>query len=161
VKFGPKVIIDSGASDHMTGDVTALTDVQPCYISVMMADGFIVNCTQKGTMRFAIPDYERDLYLVIPLLDTLMVPGLQLHLVSVPALNKSGIIAQFDLDCARLAINDRDITIPDPYHRKANKYNAPLAANATREETAADIIPAVSPNAGEPPNMQVSLELMH
>jgi hypothetical protein len=161
IKFGPQVILDSGASDHMTGDANALTDLQPYFIPVMMPDGFVVNCTQKGTMRLAIQDHREGTYTVMPLLDTLLVEGLRSHLVSIPALNKSGISAQFDIDHARITINNRDIVIDDPYHRKAREFDIPFAAPVNRQEVAPDIVPAVSPDASRPPSAQVSLELMH
>jgi hypothetical protein len=127
----------------------------------MMADGFIVNCTQKGTMRIAIPDQEKDTQLVTPLLDTLLVEGLQAHLIFIPALNKSGITAQFDTDCAWLTINGRDIMTPNPYHRQTNKYEVPFVTRTNQQEMAPDKIPAISPEAEQPLNIQISLEVMH
>jgi hypothetical protein len=46
-----KVLIDSGATDHMCGHLSYLTNNRPCYASVILLDGSTIAVTQCGMMR--------------------------------------------------------------------------------------------------------------
>ena len=160
VQYDSKVILDSGASDHMTSNRALLTDIKPYYVQVMMPDGFIVQCNERGTMRLSVKDEKTGTRFIVPLMDTLLVKGIHSHLISVPALNNSGISAQFNVNTAQLFINGNTITINDPYHRKANDAALPFAT-ALRAQEGTPIRPAISTDAHGPSDQKVSLELMH
>ena len=113
----------------MTPCRDALTDIEPYEITVLMADGFRVQCTERGIMRVAIHGIYCDDPVIIVLMDTLLVPGLDCHLISVPTLNASGIPAQFDADHAILDINGYKVYINDPYHRAVAQQPLPFTAN--------------------------------
>ena len=157
--FNTNVVLDSGASDHMTGNRNLLTDIETYYTTVMMPDGFTVAVTEKGTMRLAVPkkDDQDDCH-ILPLLDTLLVSGLHSHLISIPAMNTSGIAAKFDTHCAYLTFNQQEIVIDDPYHRRAMEQGVPFALNG---QTVDDRVPARSTRARERHDVRVSMELMH
>jgi len=164
IEFGRDVILDSGASDHMTGDLEALDSIEPFLISVMMPDGHIVHCDKKGTMRLRVTQLNGDNTPIIPLVDTLHVPGLRSHLVSIPSLNKSGVEAQFSLDKAVLFVNGHKVEILDPYHRNPEQHPMPFAHNV--DSPPPDLQPpspqaAQSPTAKDPPPVKVHIELMH
>jgi hypothetical protein len=46
-----EVLIDSGATDHMCGHLSYLTNTRPCYASVILPDGSTIAVTQCGMMR--------------------------------------------------------------------------------------------------------------
>ena len=160
VVFGPKVILDSGASDHMTGDRSLLTNIEEYHIPVVMPDGRVVQCAERGLMRLAFLKNNVDGgsdpsdYHIIPLIDTLYVRGLHSHLVSIPGLNNSGITATFNTEHATINVNDISIVIDDPYHRFGVSQSLPFSAQMESQ-------PARSPQASTPTPSRVSLELMH
>jgi len=165
IEFGRDVILDSGASDHMTGDPEALESIEPYHILVMMPDGHIVHCSKRGTMRLRINQSGSNVFPIIPLVNTLFVPGLRSHLVSIPSLNKSGIEAQFTLDKAILFLNGHKVEIKDPYHQNVERRPMPFVHNAdasTTQSSPTTQRPAArSPEAKEPPISKVHIELMH
>jgi len=143
--FGPNVILDSGASDHMTSNRALLTDIREHFVNVMMPDGFIVECVEKGTMRLSLEDPESGETYILPLLDTLLVPGIHSQLVSIPALNQSGIVAQFNASAAELFVNGNRIVINDPYHRRISDAGLPFVAHTEQETTPpTEAIPATT-----------------
>ncbi|RHY14495.1 hypothetical protein DYB32_010845, partial [Aphanomyces invadans] len=46
-----RVLVDSGASTHMTGDASRLTDIVPCERTIVVANGAKTRATRMGTMR--------------------------------------------------------------------------------------------------------------
>ncbi|RHY55847.1 hypothetical protein DYB28_006282 [Aphanomyces astaci] len=48
---GPSLIMDSGASSHMTGDLSLLHDVKECRRSVNLADGHTISVKAMGQLR--------------------------------------------------------------------------------------------------------------
>lgn len=86
-------IIDSGASYHMTGDRTALTDVKPCdEHHVHFADGRAVVGSEAGKLRVGAEDCELE--------DVVHVPTLSQPLLSVSELSKAGYKCDFtDTEC--------------------------------------------------------------
>ena len=157
--YGKDVILDSGASDHMTGNRALLTDIRDFFVQVMMPDGFVVNTQEAGTMRILVTDPETGEESVVPLLNTLLVEGIHTNLVSIPALNASGILARFNTNTAEILVNGNTITINDPYHRRMNESGLPFAAPMQRVDD--PLRPAISPNANKPPPVKTSLDLMH
>jgi len=136
----------------------------------MMPDGFIVECVEKGTMRLSLEDPESGETYILPLLDTLLVPGIHSQLVSIPALNQSGIVAQFNASAAELFVNGNRIVINDPYHRRISDAGLPFVAHTGQETTPhteaipgndASLRPAESPAAQAAVPTTVSLELVH
>ncbi|RHZ09395.1 hypothetical protein DYB26_013056, partial [Aphanomyces astaci] len=50
IDFQGQVLVDSGASSHMTGDATNLTDVRTCQRSVVVTNSAKTHATKMGTM---------------------------------------------------------------------------------------------------------------
>ena len=156
IHFGPSVVLDSGASDHMTGNLCLLTNIKEHFTLVLMPDGFIVDSHKKGTMRIAISANDKGTdFHAIPLLSTLLVPDLHSHLVSTLALNVSGILAKFDTTHTYLTLNGKDIVTNDPYHRRSQSQGVPFALNLESSS------PVVSPTAKDTSKTKVPLELLH
>ena len=108
IHFGPSEVLDSGALDHMTGNLGLLTDIKEHFTPVLMPHGFVVESHKKATMRIAIPTSEEGTnFHIIPLLNTPLVPGSHSHLSSIPVLNVSRILAKFDTAHAYITINGR------------------------------------------------------
>jgi hypothetical protein len=78
-----KVLIDSGATDHMCGHLSYLTNIRPCYASVILPDGSTIAVTQCGMMRVQMTCRVTAKSYNIPLMDTLYVPGLRIPLMAV------------------------------------------------------------------------------
>ena len=49
------MVIDSGVSDHMSGNSSVLVSYSPCYgnLRVKIADGSIVNVASKDTVKLS------------------------------------------------------------------------------------------------------------
>ena len=75
------IILDSGASSHMTGSIDNLTDVKPCAKNVMVANGAIVPTTQSGTLTLSTASGN-----TLVLRDVLHVPGMSATLLSIPTI---------------------------------------------------------------------------
>ncbi|RHY43720.1 hypothetical protein DYB34_011585, partial [Aphanomyces astaci] len=76
-----EIIVDSGASAHMTGDVDALRDVRDCSRSVTVASGTKTVTTKVGTMTV-----ETSMGMKLKLQDVLVVEGIPSTLMSIPTL---------------------------------------------------------------------------
>ncbi|KAH9101986.1 hypothetical protein AeMF1_021351 [Aphanomyces euteiches] len=72
------IIVDSGASTHMTGDASLLTDLTDCDRMVVVATGAKTRATKMGTMRI-----KTSLGTVLVLKDVLLVDGMPHTLLSV------------------------------------------------------------------------------
>jgi hypothetical protein len=77
------VLLDSGASEHMVGDISMLTDIQPAYTSMVVADGGKIDVQRKGTLTLRVFCQLCKEFFWIPLHDVLHVPRLRQPLVSV------------------------------------------------------------------------------
>ncbi|KAF0727717.1 hypothetical protein Ae201684P_004472 [Aphanomyces euteiches] len=75
------IIVDSGASSHMTGNEAYLQDKKPCNRRVVVADGKSVVARSYGTMKF-----KTSLGTNISLIHVLFVEGMPTTLLSIPAL---------------------------------------------------------------------------
>jgi hypothetical protein len=85
-----KVLIDSGASDHMTGDASKVDSIEPYLASVILPNSAVISCTQRGIMRVKFYSQTHQRHFTVAMLDTLIVPGLRLPLVSATKLSESG-----------------------------------------------------------------------
>lgn len=75
------IILDSGASSHMTGSLANLTDLQPCVKNVTVANGAIVPTTNSGTLTLSTTSGN-----TLVLRDVLHVPGMFATLLSIPTI---------------------------------------------------------------------------
>ncbi|RHZ01496.1 hypothetical protein DYB35_012601 [Aphanomyces astaci] len=69
-----QVIVDSGASSHMTGDTSNLRDISDCNRSITVANGTRTVATKKGTMSITT-----SLGAALHLTDVLLVAGCPRH----------------------------------------------------------------------------------
>ena len=75
------IILDSGASTHMTGSLHNLTDIKPCVKNVTVANGATVPATSSGTMSLITASGN-----TLILSDVLHVPGMFATLLSIPTI---------------------------------------------------------------------------
>ena len=75
------IILDSGASSHMTGNIANLTNVTPCAKNVTVANGAIVPTTSSGTLTLSTASGN-----TLVLRDVLHVPGMFATLLSIPTI---------------------------------------------------------------------------
>ena len=63
-------IVDFGASDHMTGDVTLIQNLTPCFenYSVKIADGSVSKVTSRGSV-ILLENLTLNSVLLVPNLD--------------------------------------------------------------------------------------------
>ena len=87
-------VVDTGATSHMTSQVSLLDDVVLYKGTVTVAGGRIVTSTGKGNMRVTAVDINGD-GVLITLLDVLIVPELERSLLSIPKLLTKGGSAVF------------------------------------------------------------------
>ena len=79
------LVLDSGATTHMTGNETNLQDVQPCLRRVTVANGKTAMATATGKMTLMSPNNHE-----LELEGVLYVPNMPMTLISIP-----GIIRKF------------------------------------------------------------------
>ena len=99
----PGLILDSGATSHMTSDLSLLHDVHPVKRAVYMADGHIVHVTQAGTLRVRGP------HNTVAFGETLHVSTMTTTLLSVPRIlaSPSHPAVAFSKQAATISINGR------------------------------------------------------
>jgi hypothetical protein len=95
VVYEEDVIIDSGATEHMTGKADSLDQPYPYYSNVTTADGSTVSVTTAGTMQIQCECIKTNAKYNIPLLNTLYVSGFKVNLWSVLSFNASGHVIVF------------------------------------------------------------------
>jgi hypothetical protein len=105
VRYEENVLVDSGASIHMTDRETDLTDVRQALAQVFLPDGSIQHSYQEGLMQVGLSCAQSHLPYVISLHDTLHVPGLRFKLWSVPAFVARGHGIAFTFNCCILTLN--------------------------------------------------------
>ncbi|KAE8966726.1 hypothetical protein PR001_g28311 [Phytophthora rubi] len=95
-------LLDSGASCHMTDELTHFDDYQELKapISITVASGQQFPAKGNGSVRFSLRSGR-----VVKLTNVLYVPQLDRKLVSVPALTARGVLVQFDRDRATLSVD--------------------------------------------------------
>ncbi|CAK4999224.1 unnamed protein product, partial [Aphanomyces euteiches] len=94
-----RIIVDSGASSHMTGDASLLTDVVDCSHTVVVANGERARATKMGTMRVATSHGT-----TLMLTKVLLVEGMPHTLLSVAAIMRKN-------SRCRLTFNDSTCSI--------------------------------------------------
>jgi hypothetical protein len=122
VVYEEDVIIDSGATEHMTGNADSLDQSYPYYSNVTTADGFTVAVTTAGTMRIQCECIKTNAKYNIPLLNTLYVPGFKVNLWSVSSFNASGHVIVFTRESVHIIMHqgtqhEFTIYVRHPYHR--------------------------------------------
>ncbi|OQR84382.1 hypothetical protein ACHHYP_13446, partial [Achlya hypogyna] len=97
------LILDSGASSHMTGDLSLLHEVHPVQRTVYMADGHTVQVTQAGTLRI------RGLHGTVSFANTLHVATMPKTLLSVARIVASPLspTVAFSTHDATISINGK------------------------------------------------------
>jgi hypothetical protein len=83
ILYENEVYLDSGASDYMTGNAANLTGLKSMMTYVILPDGLVVPATASGTLRVSVLDDNSHNRVIVPLLNTLYVPGLTKTLWSV------------------------------------------------------------------------------
>ena len=90
------ILLDSGASHHMTGNPDALVDLEEVISHVTLPDGTTVESPMTGTMIVAVVDLDSGRTYRIPLRQTLYVPGLRQSLWSAGAYHNDGHVILFE-----------------------------------------------------------------
>ena len=85
-----EILLDSGASHHMTGDPDALTNLEAHIGHVTLPDGSTVESPMRGILTMMLVDLRTGQSYKVPLKNTLYVPGLRQSLWSVGAYSKEG-----------------------------------------------------------------------
>ena len=153
VVYEEEVIIDSGASDHMTGLGCLLFDPYEFMSEVHLPDGSISYSRTAGTMRVECRCLVTGMQYIIPLFDTLHVPGFTKSLWSVPMFAASGHEVVFGLSTIRIVMNrdtpeEFEIHLRHPYYR--NPQNQIFANMVHTTQTPQGIL-----------KRRVDLELLH
>jgi Integrase core domain len=120
----------------MTGDKSKLTGLKSALSNVILPDGSVVKATASGTLRVAVMDDQTRRRLVIPLLDTLYVPGLTKTLWSVTQFAAEGHLVIFGIEDVTIMLNHRrqdemHIVIPHPFYN-ISQAPMPFAMSSTR-----------------------------
>ncbi|RHZ02200.1 hypothetical protein DYB35_013100 [Aphanomyces astaci] len=79
-----RIIVDSGASTHMTGAATHLYDTRNCHRQVIVANGGVTIATTIGKLNITTPTSK-----VLTLTDVLLIDGMGTTLMSIPALMRA------------------------------------------------------------------------
>ena len=101
-------VVDSGASQHMTGEQGNLVNVEDCDpVTVTIADGSTQTATQKGTAELLIKSANKRWSLTLQ--DVLVVPGMAVSLFSVRKAAEVGYITEFHTKAVRVRKNDQTV----------------------------------------------------
>jgi GAG-pre-integrase domain len=97
--FSPHVvtetaIVDSGCSQQMVATESNLFDVKDCTLTIKIADGNLMLSAKSGNLKYSQAGMEHDLILR----DVLVVPKLEMMLVSMPTATNSSIVVTFERD---------------------------------------------------------------
>ncbi|RHZ30900.1 hypothetical protein DYB37_012625 [Aphanomyces astaci] len=79
-----QVVVDSGASMHMTNSESQLANIQPCERRVVMANGHVTHAKKSGDLSLRTSCGTK-----MVLKDVLVIDGMPMTLMSVPALLKA------------------------------------------------------------------------
>ena len=105
VFYEDSVLLDSGASDCMTYTFNHLDYIRSALANVCLADGTVHDSNYQGLMRISVNDTETNTRYIIPMVDTLLVPGLRTVLWSVSALATQGHEVRFGFSTVTLALH--------------------------------------------------------
>jgi hypothetical protein len=153
VIYEETVMLDSGASDSMTNQLSTLTLIRPANVQVLLADGSNHDSTLQGLMRIAASDIRTHERVVIPMMDTLFVPGLRCILWSVDSLTNLGHTITFGLSTASITLHagtDHEISVLIRHpiiHNSEEGFPVPrvLAQANTAQTTISTLQPTVVP----------------
>ncbi|KAF0708767.1 hypothetical protein AaE_013097 [Aphanomyces astaci] len=101
-----QIVVDSGASAHMTGNINHLHDKETCERRVVVANGKSTVATTVGKMNITLPDDK-----TITLSGVLLIEGMPMTLLSVPALMSSNtkVSVQFSMKGCSITLNGKTI----------------------------------------------------
>jgi hypothetical protein len=99
------IIIDSGATDNITGDLNNLYRPYNSFIDIIIPDGSSSQSTKAGIMRVQCKCIKSGETYVIPLLNTFYIPGFNVNLWSVNAFNQAGHEFVFGLSTVRIIMH--------------------------------------------------------
>ena len=88
--------------------------IRTAYVTVCLVDGTIHDCNYQGVMRISVTDIDTNRRTVVPMMDTLLVPGLRTILWSVPALSRQGHQVTFGMSTVSITLHantERELTI--------------------------------------------------
>ena len=104
--YEDNVNMDSGASDHMHPDRAQLTNVVPYFTDVILPKGANINVIEAGTLLVSCLNLLHKVRHIIPLLNTLHVPGLRTTLWSVIKFAQCGHTIIFGDSTIRIIMHD-------------------------------------------------------
>lgn len=122
---GDKVLIDSGASDHMHPNVDDLLHVENHENQVMLSDGSKIGTYFNGILRVRLTDVDSGRHLVVPLTGCIAVPGLVKTLWSVSKFAEEGHQIIFQKDYITLVL-----FAVEPDQRTLIRIRAPTFINS-------------------------------
>ena len=136
------VLLDSGASDCMTHTFEHLDLIRSANANVCLADGTVHDCNFQGLMRVSVIDILNQERFVVPMVDTLLVPGLRTALWSVSALAEQGHEVRFGFSTVSLALhadtqNELMIRMRHPLMTHSGQTNLPFNSFPTEMAHAA------------------------
>ena len=104
----------------MSGDKRVFTDLKPYNAGVLIADGTISQATHRGTIHVKVFDQKTQKYQIIPLKNSLYVPGFKYTLWSVVQFDNEGHGFTFGHKKVKLALNldtpeEQIIILPPPF----------------------------------------------
>ncbi|KAH9178492.1 hypothetical protein AeNC1_017414, partial [Aphanomyces euteiches] len=121
-----QVIVDSGASAHMTGDASLLTHLTDCDRSVVVANGAKTQATKMGTMHV-----KTSLGTTLAMEEVLVVEGMPSTLLSVAAVMKMNPKCQLTFKNDECLIEHEGIPIAKARLDTSNKiYTLELASDS-------------------------------
>ena len=133
------VLLDSGASDCMVYSLKYLDLIRSAYVTICLADGTIHDCDYQGLMRISVVNIDNNERVVVPMTDTLLVPGLRTILWSVSALTSQGHQVNFGFTTVSIMLhantpNALEIRLRHPMlsHNGQEKHPFALTALAAR-----------------------------
>ena len=134
--YNEEVLIDSGASDSMAPTSDLLDLIEGCYVTVLLADGSVRDVNHQGVMRVLAKDADTDQEYIVPVPDTLLVPGLRKVLWSVAQLTRQGhqVIFGDTTVSLKLHVNTPDeftIGLSHPFLTRHGEIPASFAAPAS------------------------------
>lgn len=105
LRYEDNVIMDSGASDHITNLLQNLAMVQDTLAQVLLPDGSLIEATKEGILRLSVFCMNHQRRFFLPLMNTIYVPGFQTTLWSVGAFTRQGHEVIFGHSTVRVILN--------------------------------------------------------
>ena len=168
VIYEDQVLIDSGASDSMVHSFAYLDYITTCFATILLADGAMHNSDFQGLMRISVQDLNTGKRMVIPVMNTLLVPGIATVLWAVSGLAEQGheVIFGFSTVSIRMhAHTDHSFTIglrhPLLSHNGVVAPPFPFAGmSVNRTPSLNDDVSRTTASASQPPTEDSPLSLI-